>query len=121
MKKRISLDQLGQGAALELFEAELAKVIANIDDPNTSRTAKRQVTLKVVFTPDKKVLDMCVVEIHCESKIAPATPFETTMFVGIENGEAVASEYSPHQGSLLDDQRVEDEPVNLKLVSGSVR
>ena len=31
----VSLDNLGHGAAAEMFEAELARVIANISDPNT--------------------------------------------------------------------------------------
>lgn len=45
----ISLATLNKGAAIELFEQELKRVIENIADPNVEPTAKRKITLTVVF------------------------------------------------------------------------
>jgi hypothetical protein len=42
----VSLETLGQGAAIELFSEELRKVLENVLDPNTKATATRSVTLK---------------------------------------------------------------------------
>lgn len=95
--EKVTLDNLGFGAAAEMFQAELEKVIFNIADPNTKPDVKRGITLKLSVKPSKD-RSMCAVEIHCDSKLAAVQPFETTMFVGIEHGVAVASEYmSPQQ------------------------
>ena len=65
-------------------------------DPNTKPDAVRSITLKMKIKPtDKRT--MCAVEISCESKIAPTRPHESTMFVGLDNDAAVATEYDPDQ------------------------
>lgn len=98
-KEQVSLETLGFGAAAEMFQAELEKVVFNIQDPNTKPELKRNITLKLVIKPTKD-RSMCAVEIHCDSKLAPALPFESTMFVGVEHGVAVASEDNPQQQQL---------------------
>lgn len=105
--ERVNLETLGHGAATELFEAELNAVIANILDPNTKADAVRTITLKLKVKPDKKARTMCSAEISCESKLAASMPFETTMFVGMEHGEAVATEYNPSQGRLFEEPAIE--------------
>ena len=99
-KEQVSLDTLGFGAAAEMFQAELEKVVFNVQDPNTKPELKRNITLKLVIKPTKD-RSMCAVEIHCDSKLAPVLPFESTMFVGVEHGVAVATEYSPQQQQLF--------------------
>lgn len=99
-KEQVSLDTLGFGAAAEMFQAELEKLVFNIADPNTKPELKRNITLKLVVKPTKD-RSMCAVEIHCDSKLAPVLPFESTMFVGVEHGVAVASEYNPQQQQLF--------------------
>ena len=99
-KEQVSLETLGFGAAAEMFQAELEKVVFNIADPNTKPELKRNITLKLVVKPTKD-RSMCAVEIHCDSKLAPVLPFESTMFVGVEHGVAVASEYNPQQQQLF--------------------
>ena len=65
---------------------------------------------------------MCAVEIHCDSKLAPSMPFESTMFVGVEHGVAVASEYNPQQQSLFSEPEpasvVEQKPRVLSIAAG---
>ena len=99
-KEQVSLETLGFGAAAEMFQAELEKLVFNIADPNTKPELKRHITLKLVIKPTKD-RSMCAVEIHCDSKLAPVLPFESTMFVGVEHGVAVASEYNPQQQQLF--------------------
>lgn len=96
---QVKLENLGHGAAAEMFGVELARVIANIADPNTKPDAVRGVTLKLKIKPNKD-RNFCAVEIHCDSKVAPSQPFESQMYVGMDKGKGVATEYNPNQGGL---------------------
>ena len=120
-KEQVALETLGFGAAAEMFQAELEKVVFNIADPNTKPELKRNITLKLVVKPTKD-RSMCAVEIHCDSKLAPVLPFESTMFVGVEHGVAVASEYNPQQQSLFSEPEpasvVEQKPRVLSIAAG---
>ena len=97
--EQVTLENLGHGAAMEMFQAELERVIANIADPNTKPDAPRSVTLKLKLKPAKD-RSMCDAEISCESKLAPVLPFESVLYVGMENGAARATEYNPNQMNL---------------------
>jgi hypothetical protein len=119
---QITLENLGNGAASEMFQAELESLIANVADPNTKPDAVRTIMLKVKVKPDKKARNMCAVEVHCESKLAPSQPFETIMFVGMEHGEAKATEHHPAQGKLFVDVQQPEEPKsNLVAMGGGKR
>ena len=109
-EERISLVNLKDGAAVELFDFELQKVLENIMDPNTRAEAVREVTLKVKIKPDKD-RSFGPVEIQASSKIASIAPVATQAFFGMERGEAVAHEYNPKQGNLF-----EDKPTELAAV-----
>lgn len=100
MASNVELGTLGFGAAAELFQAELERVIVNILDPNTRADAQRSITLRVKIKPDKKSRAMCALAIECSSTLADAQPFESHLFVGVENGQAVSSEYNPQQTVL---------------------
>ena len=109
-EERVSLENLGHGAAAELFQTELQNVIFNVMDPNTKPDAARSITLKLKVKPSKE-RTMCAVEIACESKLAPSLPFESTLFVGIEHGEAVASEYNPNQQRIPFPEPIPERPT----------
>jgi hypothetical protein len=47
----VSLQNLGGGAAIELFDLELQKVLENISDENTRPAVVREITLKVKIKP----------------------------------------------------------------------
>lgn len=68
----VTLDTIGGGALSELFDAELARILANIADPNTDTSAKRVVTISVSFKPnlDRDVAD---VELKCSSNCCEST------------------------------------------------
>lgn len=118
-KEQVTLENLGHGAAAELFQAELERLIENISDPNTKPDAIRTITLKMKVKPNKKARNLCAVEISCNSSLAASQPFETTMFVGMEHGVAVATEHNPQQGNLLVDVKPEERPKsNLVAMAG---
>lgn len=97
----ITLETLGGGAASEMFSGSLEKLIENVVNPNTKPETMRSITLCMKVKPDKKQRTLCVVELSCVEKLAPIVPFETAMFVGMENGVAASTEYSPQQGQLF--------------------
>lgn len=112
----VSLDNLGHGAAAEMFQNELERVIANISDPNTKPEAARGVILKLSIKPNKD-RTFCAVSISCDGKLAPVQPFETQMFIGMDKGKGVASEYNPAQSHIT----VENEDGDkVDVVTGQI-
>lgn len=109
----VNLENLGKGAAAEMFQSELERVIANIHDPNTKADAVRGVTLKVKIKPDKNRRDFASVEISCDGKLAAIMPYETSLYTGMDNGKGVATEFNPDQGHLTVTSE-EGEQVDVK-------
>lgn len=116
-KEMVTLDNLGGGAAAEMFQESLKKVIANIVDPNTKPDATRSITLQMKIKPNKNQRDMCVVELSVNEKLATVLPFETAIFVGMKQGEAAATEYAPQQQTLFDQSTEEKTTGNGKIVA----
>jgi hypothetical protein len=96
----VSISSLGGGAAVQLFQVELQKVLDNIVDENTKPDAMREVTLKVKIKPDPD-RDYAQVAISCTSKLAPMAPFGTNFFIGKQRGKGVAQEHNPKQKGLF--------------------
>lgn len=97
----ISLATLNGGAAVEAFDAELKKVVANIADFNTLPKEKRSITLKVTFQPSDDRL-MGGVKLACTSKLAAPRASEAVVFFGKKEGQPVAVQQDPGQGKLFD-------------------
>jgi hypothetical protein len=97
--EKVSLATLLGGVAVERFDDELARVLANIVDPNTPAEAKREVTLKLSLKPDKG-RDMGRVEVAVSSKLAPAEKLGTRMFISMTRSGPVATEHNPQQPML---------------------
>lgn len=116
-KEMVTLENLGGGAAAEMFADSLAKVIENVVNPNTKPDQMRTITLKMKVKPDKKQRTLCVVELSCEEKLAAVMPFETAMFVGMEHGVAAATEYAPQQETLFD-KSIEMPKNNMVAIAG---
>lgn len=117
VEEQVTLENLGHGAAAELFQAELGNVIRNIMDPNTKPDAVRTITMRMKIRPSEK-RTMCSVALSCESKIAPTRPHETTMYVGLDRGAAVATEYDPEQMRL---SFPEEQTGNIKQFAGAAK
>lgn len=96
----VTLDTIGGGALSELFAMELARILANIADPNTDEKTKRRIDISVSFKPkDRGVAD---VEMTCTAKLAPISKVSTQVFMGRVAGKLVAVENDPRQSSLFD-------------------
>lgn len=84
--KASTLQNIADGAAVELFGHELEKIAANIVDPNTKATAKRKVTLTFEFTPDEDRE-----EVHChvaaKSTMAAGRGYGKTVYAGKLDGK----------------------------------
>lgn len=122
-KEMVTLDNLGGGAASEMFQESLKKIIENVVNPNTKPDAVRTITLKMKVKPGKNDRSLCTVELSCDEKLAAVMPFETAMFVGVQHGVAAATEYAPQQATLFDQsQQQQDDTAgrrgNMVAIAG---
>lgn len=97
----VSLETLGQGAAVEMFADELKKVLANVLDPNTKASAKRSVTLTLEIKPDED-RSFASSSIEVKSKLAPTKPVGVPIYIGNHAGQPVATERDTRQLSFED-------------------
>lgn len=89
---KLNLDTLQGGAARELFEIELQKVLRNIADPNTKPDAVRKLTLEVTIKPNEK-RSMLYVAVKASSKLVAMRPSESMAVLDEDgNGNFVATE-----------------------------
>lgn len=92
--RMVTLDTIAEGAACQLFEQALARVLENIDDPNTAADAKRAITLTFTIKPDEDRRH-ALVAVACATKIAGIRPIGTHMFIGRHKGRLAAAEPQP--------------------------
>lgn len=97
----VSLDTIGQGVAIEKFNDELLKVLANISDPNTKATVSRSITMKFTFKPDEE-RSFASATVEASSKLAPSKPVATAIYIGMLAGQHVATERDQRQMSFND-------------------
>ncbi|MGG1651359.1 replication terminator protein [Paenibacillus sp. NRS-1780] len=106
MKNRVELSRLVQGGAQEKFDKEWDRVMKNIDDPNTSATAARSITITVNLKPDKKRKTINST-VAIKSTIAPDNPLDTTFVMGTDSaGNVVAKEliYGEEDQTFFDNE-----------------
>ena len=99
----VTLINLKDGAAAELFQAELGRVLENIADRNTDWKTGRRITLQFDFktNEDREVAD---VALKAFAKLAGLKSVETIVYLGKQDGEYVAAENNPKQSGLFDEQ-----------------
>jgi len=90
----LDIRNLARGAAMEQFEAELDKVLANVLDPNTDYKKERKVTLSIGIKPNDEERESVTVTCTAKSTLVSFTPIKTQAYVGIDNGEYVMEEYT---------------------------
>ena len=89
---KTSILQMARGAIQERIDYEMAKVIDNILDPNTSTQKKRKLTLTIELQPDD---NRQTVFVNCiaKSALCPTNPVSTSLYI---TGEVVAVEMVPN-------------------------
>jgi hypothetical protein len=110
-QEKMTLAEIGRGAAVEKFDIELQKVLDNIQDVNTDPKKARTVTLKFTIKPDEdRGVGKYTIDADC--KLAPIMAFPGRVFLGRDKtGRGVASEDHPTQ--------MEMEPI-LKPEDGKI-
>ena len=112
--EQVTLATLRGGAAVEMFDYELQRVLDNILDINTTLTA-REVVLKVKIKPDDD-RSIGSVEISCGAKLAAPKPCTSRFYLGKDRGKAVAFEHNPEQ--LRMDLETSNRPGVQGVVTG---
>jgi hypothetical protein len=92
----VTLTTLAGGGAVELFEREFKKVLANILDPNTNAAEKRSVTIECVIEPHES-RESGAIAVKVKSKLAGPKPLASLVHFGEHNGRPVAVGFDPRQ------------------------
>ena len=102
----VTLSNIANGAAVELFDHELKRVMANIKDPNADAKKKREVTLKVTLSPyaDRSGAEMALSVV---SKTVPVNGVRGTLFVGRDAGEYKAYSHDTRQEEMFEQEQQE--------------
>lgn len=118
MNKKSILD-MSKGAIKERVDYEMAKILDNIMDANTKPTAKRKLTVNIVFTPDDDRENIAI-DVTARSVLVPTNPVKTSLYIsGSEaTGEIQAVEMVPQIPGQLDLNGEEQEgPAVLNIVN----
>lgn len=78
--EKVTLSNIGNGAAAELFNHELTRVLENISDPNTDADQTRKITLEFVIKPSPD-RNMGSIAIKCSAKTAGVKPAAGSMYI----------------------------------------
>ena len=77
--QKVELGKIQNGAIFDLFDEELRKVLANIEDENTVANAERSITMKIAIKPDK-TRRTGEVKVQAFSALAKVKPAESFLF-----------------------------------------
>lgn len=89
----LDIMKLARGAAMEQFDAELEKVLANAMDPNTDLKKERKITLTIGIKPNDENRESVTVTCHAKSTLATFNPVKTQAFIGVSDDGYVMEEY----------------------------
>lgn len=90
-KQKLSLTNIKDGAAVEMFDLAMQKVFENINDINTT-TKAREINLKLTFTPSED-RTLTEIGIECIPKLAHQEAQRLTADLRLDSrGRAVAYE-----------------------------
>lgn len=117
MLEKKSLIQMARGGFMEVFDAEMTKILDNILDPNTKATGKRKLTVEFTFSPDDNRQTIGVA-FQCKPKLEPVNPVITSLYItGDQTGEMTAVEMTPQIPGQIDMYGGEQEsPAILKVI-----
>ena len=86
--KGLTLETVCNGAADELFEAELASIIQNIEDPNTEAKDKRKIVFEFTFEPNAE-RNFAEVSLQTKTTMAKMRPASGGMI--LDSGKALTN------------------------------
>lgn len=86
-----SLINIGEGAAVEMFDQAMQKVLKNINDANTDDKTAREVRLVVKFVPGESP-GVVGTEIGVSTNLSAPKAIKMTIMYGVDGGRMVARE-----------------------------
>ncbi len=91
-----SILEMARGAIQERADYEMAKILDNIIDENTSPTKKRALTLTVEFSANET---RTAIEVKCtaKSKLEPTVPVKTSLFLTPDDDGSLCAVEMPPQ------------------------
>lgn len=99
MKRRtvqnfINLETMAGGALAEKINQAMEEVARNIQNPNTNPMTKREITVKIKFSPNKS-RNVSNTSIAVSTKLAPTEEIDTQISMGIDlrTGELQIAEW----------------------------
>ncbi len=111
----INIGNVCDGAALESFDTALQKVLANINDPNTSATKTRTITLTISITP-KEDRTQLNTKFSCTTSVAAPIPSESRMFVAKDkDGNLYCVDKDPRQAVLFTPPKPREVPQPIQF------
>lgn len=113
----VSLENIRGGAAIEMFDHELQRVVENIADLNTDAEATRKVVLTVTIKPNA-TRDDAVYLIGAEAKLAPPRAVPGHMYIGKRHGKPVAVSWDPAQHDMFGGDDPDVVPLHQKDAQG---
>lgn len=94
-KKKKSILEMGNGSIMEKVDREYAKVLKNIQDPNTDSIKVREITIKLKITADHERKNPTILA-QVTSKLQPVNPVKVNLFdvevLDQETGESVKAQ-----------------------------
>lgn len=113
-----NLDELMDGALAERFNYELARVLANVFDPNTNAKQKRSITIQVDIVPTER-RDTATFKVDVKSKLASAVPVaQTVLLAQADDGTVTATEITGQTPGQIDMDGGVDLPAVVSFGSG---
>lgn len=111
-----SILEMARGAILERVDYDTSRILANIQDPNTSATAKRKLTITVEWRADDERQNIQVRTI-AKATLAPTNPVVTSLYVA--DGESVVEMVPQLPGQVAMDGGEQEPPAMLKIINFS--
>ena len=120
MQHKINLETFAKGALSEKIRNGIAKVLENIQDPNTDEKKARKLTITLTFKPLQK-RNFTSVSIDTKTTLMQPVPAETSLIIGVApDGEIVATEYKDQIEGQQEMEMPEVEPTEENTGSDAV-
>lgn len=78
---QIDLNTIAGGQLREAFQESFEKVLANMNDPNCSAKEKREISIKITFSPNEW-RDQFKLHVSTKEKLAAKFPVESLIYMG---------------------------------------
>lgn len=111
--EKIAIENLADGAGLQLINEALDAAWENIADPNTAAKTTRKVVLEIALTPDAS-REIVIATITCTRKFAGDAGVVTRVLLGFSGREVVATEIRSRPTNQTDLETYTENVVQMK-------